>query len=552
MKGWLAALLALLLGMACQALIVEKISLEANFPLDREQLLQAAGLRTGEEYDPAAVNASIAAMQSLLQARGHPFVRIPLPELIPLSSTGMELSFRLEELVPADGAALRFSGLRYFTEAKLRELLLLADGQRVAISELPALMDRILDQYHRRGYLFASVRLDSLALEEGFSAWLGISEGRPLRPENYYFQGNTYTRDNTLVKLAGLSQAGVITPALLRTAEENILRKSYINACRVEPLDPSSILIQIEEGKMTYLEGVLGFTQLRDKTELTGLINLQFLNLWGSDRSLGLNWRQNPFSSLLQLNYHESGPTSFPLSADLSLSRVVQDSTWIRSSLATDIYSYGTSQKYGLELALEGIAPGTRRPIQVENSARRSIGVFWRLDTRDQLLNPSRGAQTNLTYRVRFSDTDERWTNALEASHTHYLGLSQRWTFALGLHLRSLADSTAADYSLYRLGGYNSLRGFREEEFSSWRLGWTNLELRYLINPGSRIYLFYDHGILALSKNKLRSDLFAPGLGIKVRTRLGILSIEYGLGHRENGFADLGAGMVHAGLDTSF
>ena len=554
MKRALLAAFLLLAWALAPALSVGRISFEANFELDEAALLQASGLQTGSEYSPSDVTAAITLMQAWLQASSHPFVKIANPDLIPLSESSLELAFRLTEVLPAQDCALHFRGLRYFSENKLRELLLLDEDEKVSVSALPGLLDRILAEYHDRGYLFASVELDSLTLDDGLKAYLGIDEGKPLKPEQYYFEGNKYTRGQTLIKLAGFTSGKPVTPLALRAAEDKILAKSYIESCLIEPVDPTSLLIKIEEGRMTSLEGVLGFTRVGDKNELTGLLNLSFLNLWGSDRSLGLNWKKLPRSSLLSFAYHESGPNSFPLAGDLLLSRAEEAGNYIKSAVSADVYSYYAVHRYGLELAAQSVnyyIPAAKDSLLVETASARGIGAFWRLDSRDRAFNPSKGMQTNITYRLR-QDGERGWNNALEVDHTQYLGISPRWTCALGLHLRSLADSSSVAYEVYRMGGYNSLRGYREDEFSSWRLGWAKLELRYLISPQARIYLFYDHGLLATGTDSLRANLLAPGLGLKLRTRLGVLSIEYALGYRENGFADFSAGMVHAGLDASF
>jgi len=543
--------LALCLGFG---LSVQKIGFIADFDVDEMQLLQASGLQTGLEYEPADVNAAIDAMRNWLQKTGHPFVKIYNPELIPLSEDGMELVFRIQEQVSAQCCRVKFRGLRYFTEAKLREILILGENAELPLAEIPRLMDRILDEYHLRGYLFASIQLDSLELEDGFTALLAITEGKQLKPEKYYFQGNKHTREKTLVKLAGFSPENVLTPQDIQNAENNILSKTYIESCQIEPVDPGSVLIKITEGKMTSLEGVLGFTRVKDKNEITGHLNLSFLNLWGSDRALALNWRKLPQSSLLEFAYHESGPDLFPLAADLRLSRAEETESWIKSSLAADIYSYWSVHRYGLELSYQSIneyLPPQRDSLLVQRSSSRAIGAFWCMDSRDRIFNPGKGMRTDLTYRLVNSES-RGWSNALEANHIQYIGITPRWTCALGLHLRSLSDSTAADHKLFRMGGYNSLRGYREDEFSGWRLGWGSLELRWLINSQARVYLFYDHGLLVSGQTGLRSNLFAPGIGIKLRTRLGILSVEYALGNRETGLSDLGSGMIHAGLDALF
>ncbi|HOZ92226.1 MAG TPA: BamA/TamA family outer membrane protein, partial [Candidatus Syntrophosphaera thermopropionivorans] len=491
-------------------------------------------------------------LQTWLQNQGHPFVRVSYPDLIPLSDMGMELSFPIEEVLPAENCLLHFSGLRYFSEAKLCDLLLISDKKEVNVNELPRLMENILREYHQRGFLFASVQLDSLVLNNHLVAYINIQEGKPFKPENYYIEGNKYTKEKTLIKLSGLNELKVVTPQAIETAQKNILSKSYIQSCQIEPLDPTSILIKIEEGKMTYLEGLMGLNNRNEKTELTGYLNLKFMNLWGSDRSIALNWRQNPYSSNLEFAYHESGPINIPLSGDLALSRMVQDSTWIKSSVQTDIYSYHAKQKYGIELASETISPGSRRPILVEKSSANSIGAFWQLDSRNQIFNPTRGIEIDIIYKLKYLTSERNWINSLETHYIQYLNISRRFSASMGFHLCSLDDSTSTDYLWYSMGGFNSLRGYRENEFSSWRLAWSNLELHYLINPDAMLYCFFDYGIYARTQNSIDAKLFAPGLGLRVRTRLGILRMEYGLGYREDGFPSLASGMVHAGIETSF
>ena len=545
--------LALLLIWGCLcSLRVGKISVEANFELDRDALLKAAGLATGEEYDAAVVNAGIEGMQAWLQKQGHPFVSIPSPELVPLDQDSLELAFRLDEVMPAGDVGIHFNGLKLLTPAKLRALLLLSPEQRLTLGQIPSLMQRVLQEYLRQGYLFAAVELDSLVLDGGLEAYIGVEEGRPFRLEKYHLRGNKYTRERTLIRLAGLERAGTITPEKLEAARQNILRKSYINACSVEPVDAASLLISVEEGRMTYLEGVAGFNRIKGKTELTGRLNLRFLNLWGTDRALALRWQKSALNSLLEFSYHESGPANLPLAGDLTLHRTEQDSVWIRSRVAADIYSYQGFQRYGISLATESISPGSGRPMQITKSSNWSVGAFWIQDSSDNPLNPSRGSSSQIAYRVRRLHSPSHWSNALEADHTHFLSLGKRWVLAAGAHLRSLAEEDSSAYLQYGMGGYNSLRGYREEEFSSWRLGWANLELRWRLAANSRLYLFYDHGVMMRGNDELDARLFAPGLGIKVGSRLGVLSIEYGLGFRDKSFPSFTSGMIHAGLDTSF
>jgi outer membrane protein assembly factor BamA len=127
-----------------------------------------------------------------------------------------------------------------------------------------------------------------------------------------------------------------------------------------------------------------------------------------------------------------------------------------------------------------------------------------------------------------------------------------RFVGFVGVQIKNLDNDNAAAWELFKMGGYGSLRGYHEDEFSSFRLAWTNYELRYRLGTDSRAYIFFDQGFLAKDKKRVKSDIFGVGTGIKVKTRLGILGLEYGLGYRDKSFSRLGLGMIHAGLDVAF
>lgn len=556
MKRTLPLFLLLWLS-ALSGLSVQKLSWDADFPVDAAAWEQASGIIGGAVYDPATIREAITRLEQYLSSSGRYFVKIPFPELIPVADTLIELRFSLREVLPSDQMKLRLAGMRYFSEDRLKEMLLISEDKRFAIKELDRVIGQILDICHSRGFLFARVELDSLVLEQELTAWLKVSEGKVFKPEKIFFQGNKYTRDRSLLKLSGIMSVRVITPQALEEAAQNILRKPYIKDALVEPITGNSLLIRVEEGRMTYLEGVVGYNG--KQKELSGLLKLKFLNLWGSDRSLNLNWRQDSSRSELELGYHESGPGSIPLAGDLLLQRTSQDTLWIKSNISAKIYGYYGYHKLGLELGSSDnlIDPSLARgPSQRIRAA--SLGAFWELDSAYPVGNPAKGYQGRLAYRF-LNSKDRGWNGAFELDWANFIPLGKRLVGAISLHFRDLDDVEARDYDLYQMGGYEKLRGYNDGEFQSWRLGWVAWELRWRLDPVSRLHLFFDHGLLARRldgplgpRTDYRTDLLGFGLGIRIGTRIGILGIDYALGNREDGLSGLGAGMVHAGLNASF
>ncbi len=548
----------LCLPMAAQ-LKVRDLLFVADFSIEDSQLAQASGLAKGDSYDPEAVKAAVIRIKDYVSTQGHYYVRVPFPEMIPVSTEELDLRFSLFEERSSEEVVAKFTGLRYFTEAKLRQQLVLGKDQTFALGELPTLLENILRLYHDRGYLFARVAVDSLVAQDGLTAWIGISEGKVFRPEKFYFEGNAHTRDETLLRLSGIREARVITPAVLEEAAQNLQNKAYLTDCVVEPIDPGSLLIKVKEGRMTFLEGVLGFNRRNGKTDLNGILRLKFLNLWGSDRSISLYWTKDSIRSLLELSYHESGARGIPIAGDIFLHRSTQDTLWIKSRVTAQVYGYRGNHRLGVDIKSESnlYDPAIYRAAS-KRVSNLGLGAFWYYSNAFPAGNPRGGLSVNTLYRMINSREGKKWRGAFELDNANYIGISNRMVGAVGLHIRSLDDANARDFDLYRMGGYNSLRGYREGEFSSWQLAWASYELRWLLSSGSRAFVFFDHGLQAYtqivgegSEKKLKMDIMGIGIGFRVQTKLGILGIDYGLGYRDKRWSGLGSGMIHAGFDLS-
>ncbi|MDD4309814.1 MAG: POTRA domain-containing protein [Candidatus Cloacimonetes bacterium] len=547
--------LLLLSFWACfaQAVNIGKISFSGINGVEESALKKASGLELGQEYTPEAISYATQMLYDYFNAQGRYFIQISAPELIPLNSDNLELHFTITEFISSGLVKLKFSGMNYFSEDKLKQLLLLPPEPRISLNQIPRLMQQILAMYHNRSYLFAKVQVDSLVLNPDLTAHIGIMEGNPLRVKEYIIKGNKITRDKTILRLSALTMVKNITPEALVQAEENILQKSYIRNCVIEPIDENSLLIKVEEGRMTFLEGVLGMNSLDGKLQYSGQFRLQFLNLWGSDRGIKLFWKQIPSANReLSLAYHESGFPGIPIAADLEIYRSEQDSTWVKSRASVEVYYQMLYQNLGVEFATDSIKPGSRRPSLIEGVNSVSYGVFWNYSHVDGRVNPAKGYELSLSYRLTSGTDDGKLRGATEAGTKTYIPITNRFVGFWGLEIRNLENSKAADWQQYKMGGYGSLRGYREDEFSSFRLAWTNYEIRYRMSPDSRMYIFFDQGFKAIDNNSIKTDLFGVGAGIKLNTKLGILGIEYGLGYRDKRFSRIGLGMVHAGLDLAF
>lgn len=539
-------------------LYLNKVRLEGLTTLSENDLVKELNLPAKQIYEPELRTIIKEKLQSILTRKGYYFATIAQKDIVPVDNIKINLVFTIEEGFKGNLEAVRFSGNRYFSTDTIIRLLALKAGRELTLTRLPGIMNNILSLYTSRGYLFTEVALDSLITEENrLFAVIQIKEGPLFKSEKYLFSGNKVTKSNTLLRISGLNQVSQITPEILSQAEENVLRKAYIRTCSIVPLNANTLGFAIEESRMTKIEGVLGVTNdpASNKRNLNGFVNLQFLNLWGTDRSIGLHWKSlSATYRLLELAYHESGWMRYPIEGDILFQRTQQDSAWVRIKAEFSAYYGFIAHKLGTNLYSETLYPDNPDTTLAVKTRYYNGSLFWEYSKTDYAPNPTTGSRfkvkSGLLFKQTSAETKSIPINELDAAT--YFPLAKQLVLALGLHYREISDKNAMLYEQYKLGGFNSLRGYVEDAFSSWRIGWSNSELRYIMSRDSRLFLLFDNGFLQTTPDKIKADLMGLGMGISVQSRVGLISVSYTLSISNKEIAEPGNGMLHIGLLSSF
>lgn len=539
-------------------LYLDKVVITGMQSVSPDEIIHNLNLLSGQHFDPALGEEIRERIQAELQAKGFYFATVSQADIQPFENSKVILQYSVEEGYAGLLQELRFSGNRYFSADKLKQLLDPKGWQELRLTDLPRLMNEIMELYTARGYLFVHVGLDSLAFtDKGLEGTIGITEGKSFKAENYIFTGNKVTSPQTLLRISGLNQVRTYTPAVLRQAEMNIAGRPYIKTCQILPLNENTLGIRVEEASMSRIEGLLGLNNGQDSNQqkISGYLRLQFLNLWGTDRSVLLDWRNiSKQAQKLELSYHETGFNRFPVAGDFTFQRSRQDSAWTSISGTARLYYYRLYHKFGADLSTETLYPDFKDNAEIVRSDYYSAGAFWEYYRSENTPGPLLGDKLRIKTGWLAKRTKDK-TNHIpitELDAMTYKMLTPVVAVSWGLHYREKTDRNLRNYEQYKLGGYATLRGFLEDNFSSWRIGWINTELSYLMSSRSRLYMLLDNGMFQTPEDKVKADLFAGGLGISVGTKLGIISITYALPIGKDHFRGLGNGLLHMGLASSF
>ena len=544
--------IAFIIMLSLSAMEIADLEFEGNNICSREELEAVMISYQGMEYDQQILLEDMKRIAALYEQKGYYLAKIGQPEVIPLSQAEVSIKVRIEEGSDLQVFKVTFTGNNYITTDKLLDEI---KAPLIFLRDLPQYMTELIAYYNQQSFYFAQAVVDEIVLhEDQVEIRISIDEGEYCRFQKSIVQGNKVTRRKTILQLSRLN--GLETPSLyqLKQAEQNILSRPYIKTCRILPMNSSTLLYDVTEGNMTAFSGVVGYDNGKDNEgRFTGYMDVNFENLWGTDRSVGFYWenRQEQHSAI-ELNYHESG-WDYPLGADIKLYREEMDSTWIEVSYDLELYWFDLFNQAGIYLEKQDIYAGSRRPVIIDETAFSKAGVFWKYSNLDHPRNPRTGYTWAIKYYYIWSRTDEE-NSGRQAAETNYqklIPIKGRWLGSVEINYNLIENKGLTEFDKFEVGGVNSIRGFLEKQFSGYRVGWMNLELRYILSDEARLSINADIGNIESQENE-NETIYSIGCGLRTHTPLGQLILDFAVPNDVHGFKNPLEGIVHFGLETRF
>lgn len=445
-----------------------------------------------------------------------------------------------------------------------------------------ARMQSVLEDFARRGYPLASFVLDSvntreIAPNEKREAVLhfNLSTGPLVRIDSIIVRGNKTTKPHVLLRELPVRMGDLFNLDEVQSIPEKLLRLGFIRSVdppelRVNQAGHYVLEVNVTEGNSNSLNGVAGYNPAVGNQNgfLTGLIDVQLGNLFGTGRQANVHWeKRGPETQELGLRYREPWVRGYPLHLSGGFQQLLQDTLYVERK-----FDLSAEAPIGNRLAVlasfmrESVVPDSLSALRFNLPASNitSVSAGLRFDSRDELFNPSRGFFYSTTLatgrkRVQSDSATKSFSHKLVTLDMQWL-IPTKWpqVLSVAFHGRQVTsgEPVVSITDQIRFGGATTLRGYREEQFRGSRVAWSNIEYRYLLSRYSRAFLFFDAGYyfreeaVAGSSAKLKSEAvkISYGLGVRWETPVGIVGLDYGLGESDGLFN----GKVHVSLVNSF
>ena len=158
----------------------------------------------------------------------------------------------------------------------------------------------------------------------------------------------------------------------------------------------------------------------------------------------------------------------------------------------------------------------------------RSIAIEHVTDTRDNVYEPTTGSRASLSAEFAGFGGDFSFQKYM-ISDTQYFKVGRSQVFAVRGQY-GLGNGSISEYNQFRLGGQDSIRGYREDQFRGNRMALASIEYRFPIVSKVTGAIFTDYGGAwdrGLTPEHMHGSV---GVGLGLNTPIGPLRLDYGRG----------------------
>ncbi|MFH1759686.1 MAG: POTRA domain-containing protein [bacterium] len=434
-------------------------------------------------------------------------------------------------------------------------------------------IQELLTLYENCGYPFADVKTDSIWLDSGYlNLSLTITENMKYFFGDIYIGGNTRTRPGVIQRQLSLKKGDIFRQELLTKDREKLIQLGLFK--EVYPFGIKlkhnkrqiDILLNIEEAKNSIFEGLFGISPNdTGQIDYSAYFDLDLKNISGTERMLKLYFlyeKTQKFSDF-KLIYEEPWIFKLPVYLGGELLVTMQAplyfhiETFLNQKMPVGHHIH-TLVKIGRIRQVVSNQSDSGLPNDSSSFTTYAGEIGLNIDRRKPVQNPRRGflLQTSLGYAQKIK-TSEKYNEVRYKINSRLF--ANPFSSHVGLVSLNLLDLISAEKNLglwdkYRIGGFQTVRGYREKEISGKRLFFSNFEYRYLIGKYSHMLLFYDLAVNLKSISGFSRDLlgnnsfYGYGLGAQFMTQIGSLNLIYAVGRDD----DLSNGKVHVGIKNHF
>ena len=431
-------------------------------------------------------------------------------------------------------------------------------------------LSAIEEKYHGDGYILMKIT-DMNVDTEGLLS-VKINEGML---EGYAVKGNKKTKDYVILREMRQKVGEPFNAKLARRSMDRVYNLGFFEDVNVKMnpgVEPNAIIMEVNvKERRTGTFGVGAGYSTRDG--LLGSVSISDTNFRGRGEAISVTFEKSAENSDAHgftfaykkpwLDHRETAATfrfynrtyqyyDYDQQGDLK-------ERYMRRYLGGEITVSRPQSEYSTNyLTLRHRKDTYVRHISVGNAGDRSgaEGEAWRnanfgttravifqhvTDTRDNIYNPTSGGRVSLTGEFGGLWGGDFTFQKYDIEHQQFLKAGTRGNHSqvwAGKVAYGFAHGDLTEFNQFRIGGQNTLRGYRDDQFRGSRMMMATIEYRFPLAKKIQGILFTDWGGTWNSGfyPKMDDIYGSAGVGVALNTPLGPLRLDYGRGSQGGRF----------------
>lgn len=470
----------------------------------------------------------------------------------------------------------------------------------VTPNDLMIRIDQIVDFFQKNGYPFTSVKMDSIKLEnKKLSGYIAINPGPKIIWDTLTIKGDINLAKYYLENYLGIKVGKLYNEQLFREASKKIKELPFVTLNEPPKIifyqNKASIQLNLKKKSANFINGVIGIlpntssalTGNESQLVITGDMKLNLGNSFGYGEKIKLNWRRMQTESQ-QLNTEEDIPfilQSF-IGVTHSLNLLKQDTSFInytnRIGIKYDVSSNqsftgfwenettnrlssetlsnsnlssvkGSQNTYGLKLFINWLdykynpRKGFLLNLEAKSGIKKIIG-----SKKDNKIVIPLSEANNILYSILVPEKSMIYEGRIQVEG--YIPIWKVISLKLANNSGFKYNAYLLDNDLFRLGGFQFLRGFDQQSIFVTNYSIFTTEIKILFEENSFFNLFFDYSILEklTLTEKTINQSSGLGAGINFQTKPGIFSISYALGKFTDTNFNFSSAKIHFGFINLF
>jgi len=518
---------------------------DATLPLAKTAVLS----RAGDVFAEDTVDKDRAAIYDV----GLFYDIFPTFEMVP---EGVIVTYHLLENPILHSVTIE--GNRALKTPELRKLITTPEGEMLNTKVLHDNLQAISDRYHKDGYIL--VKVNNLDIGRDGNLKVVINEGTL---EGYVVKGNTKTKDRVIIREMRMKPGDPFNAKKARRSMQRVYNLGFFDDVNMKlnpGIEQNSVVLEVDvvekrTGNFTVgagyssSDGFIGMVGIGDRNfrGIGDAINLTF-EFSGDDtdnhgytfsyRRPWLDKKETAVTFRLYnrtyryYDYNSNGDKVEEFmrkytGGEFTFSRPVSEvsTNYITLRRREDRYIKHYSE-------LDRSTPKYADWRDANFGLTNSLILEHVTDTRDNVFYPMKGNKLSLTadiagfggkFKYQKYTLEENYY--IKAGHAQVLALRGMYGYGNG---------TIPEYSQYRIGGQNTIRGYRDEQFRGNHMWLGTVEYRFPVFSKVNGALFTDFGGTWASGWSPSNTYSSVGFGLSINTPVGPIRVDLAHGKQGN------------------